>query len=150
MMPPPVNTAEDAAEDALEALQTALAAEHAAIYGYGVAGAHLTDDDRERAAAAFDDCRRHRDLLAGMIAAAGAEPGAAAAAYRLPSPVNTAADARALAARLESGRAAAYARIVETARTADLRRLAADALGVATVRRLAWGAPLPTFPGLAP
>ena len=133
----------------LDALQAALAAEHAAIYGYGVAGAHLASADREQAAAGFDDCRRRRDLLTQLITTAGAEPAAAAPAYELPFPVDSATSARALAAYLEDGRAAVYAQLVESARAGRLRRSAAEALAVATVRGLGWGARLTAFPGLS-
>jgi hypothetical protein len=56
-------------ERELAAAQTALAAEHAAIYGYAVVGAHLSGDERARAIAVYQAHRRRRDELARLIAA---------------------------------------------------------------------------------
>ena len=83
---------------AVHALQAALAAEEAAIFGYGVAGAHLSGN---RKAAAEQDWTGHneaRDTLAAMISALGAAPVPAQAFYQLPLRVHDAASATALAA----------------------------------------------------
>ena len=64
------------ASTAVPALQAALAAENAAIFGYGVAGAHLTGNSL---AAAEQDWTTHneaRDTLAAMIRQLGATPAA--------------------------------------------------------------------------
>ena len=71
------------------ALQAALAAENAAIFGYGVAGAHLTGSSL---AAAEQDWTRHneaRDTLAAMIRQLGATPAAAQASTSFPSGCTT-------------------------------------------------------------
>jgi len=85
-----------AAPGALSALQAVLAAEDAAIFGYGVAGAHLTGS---RLAAAEQDWTGHnraRDALAAMISRLGAAPVAAQAFYQLPFAVHDTATATAL------------------------------------------------------
>ena len=82
--------------DQTEALQAALAGEHAAIYAVGVAGGHLHGG---QFTAAGDLLRRHRERrerLDAMVVAAGAKPVAAAPAYDLPSAVTTPAGATAL------------------------------------------------------
>jgi hypothetical protein len=133
---------------ALDALQTALAAEHAAVYGYGVAGAHLRGSAQAQARAAHDAHRAHRDQLSQLIHSRKGEPAGAAPAYSLPFPVASGAAARRLATRLEDGVAAAYADLVAAAGDQALRQLAARALQEAAVRAVRWrGRSLP-FPGL--
>ena len=65
-MPPPVIRAE------LQALQAALAAEHAAVYGYGVAGAMLTGAEQARAMTDWKAHQEARDTLQAMITKLGA------------------------------------------------------------------------------
>ena len=129
------------------ALQAALAAEHAAVYGYGVAGAHLSGA-RQKAAA--QDWRIHeasRDALAAMITALGAQPVAAAAAYRLPFPVNSGRAAVSLAAYLEDRVATAYLGVVALRET-RLRMFGARALELAALRAAGWRGRTLAFPGL--
>jgi hypothetical protein len=132
---------------AVGALQAALAAEHAAVYGYGVAGAHLSGA-RQKAAA--QDWRIHeasRDTLAAMITALGAQPVAAAAAYRLPFRVNSGRDAVALAAYLEDRVATAYLGVVALTET-RLRMFGARAVESAALRAAGWRGRTLAFPGL--
>ncbi len=89
---------------AVRALQVALTAEHAAVYGYGVAGAHLAGARQKAAARAWAGHMAAQDTLAAMITALGAEPVAAAPAYRLPFPVRNAPAAILLAAPGQPGR----------------------------------------------
>jgi len=132
---------------AVGALQAALAAEHAAVYGYGVAGAHLSGA-RQRAAA--QDWRIHeasRDALAAMITALGAQPVAAATAYRLPFRVNSGRAAVSLAAFLEDRVATAYLGVVALSET-RLRLFGARALESAALRAAGWRGRTLAFPGL--
>jgi hypothetical protein len=132
---------------AVGALQAALAAEHAAVYGYGVAGAHLSG---ARQQAAAQDWRIHeasRDALAAMITALGAQPVAAAAAYRLPFRVNSGRDAVALAAYLEDRVATAYLGVVALTET-RLRMFGARAVESAALRAAGWRGRTLAFPGL--
>src|SRR2546423_782320 len=82
------------------ALQAALAAENAAIFGYGVAGAHLTGSSQAAAEQDWTGHNQARDTLAAMISARGAAPAAARAYYQLPFRVHDAASATRLAAHL--------------------------------------------------
>lgn len=122
----------------VEALGAALAAEHAAVWGYGVVGAALPGDRRETAEASE---RAHRDARDGLVAALverGADPGGPEGGYELPFPVLSAADAAELAVALEDGVAAAWVRVLGDAAGPSTRRLAVEALGATEVRAVAW------------
>jgi hypothetical protein len=132
---------------AVGALQAALAAEHAAVYGYGVAGAHLSGARRRAAAQDWQIHQASRDALAAMITALGAQPVAAAAAYRLPFRVSTGRAAVMLAAFLEDRVAAAYLGVVALSQ-ARLRLFGARALESAALRAAGWRGRALAFPGL--
>ncbi|MFF8368300.1 ferritin-like domain-containing protein [Streptomyces lydicus] len=143
----------DDAEDAdgtaeLTAVQAALAAEHAAVYGYGVVGGRISAARRKEALAAYDAHRARRDALHREVRDLGGTPQAAAAAYELPFPVPDAAAAVRLAAELEDRLAAVYADLVR-AGSRVRRREAAGALREAAVRAVRWRGGGVAFPGLA-
>ena len=52
---------------AAAALQTALAAEHAAVYGYGIAGAHLATVPRRLAAARYPSAMSSRRVSSSLV-----------------------------------------------------------------------------------
>lgn len=131
----------------LAALQTALEAEHAAIYGYGVVGARVGDDRRKEAQRGYDAHRALRDELSRRITGLGGTPRAAAAAYALPFPVPDAAAAVRLAAELEDRVAAVHADLVRACSGAR-RRSAAGSLREAAVRAVHWRGSGVAFPGL--
>ncbi|GHC71893.1 ferritin-like domain-containing protein [Streptomyces cinnamoneus] len=134
--------------EALAAAQAALAAEHAAVYGYGVVGGRVDDARETEAREAYDAHRARRDAMIRAVRDLGAEPGAAAAAYALPFPVPDANAAVRLAAELENRVAAVYADLVRAA-TGGLRGEAAAALREAAVRAVRWSGGSVAFPGLA-
>jgi hypothetical protein len=137
-----------ATPETIAALQGALAAEHVAIFGYGVLGAHLLGVQRQNADQMWNSHRARRDRLRSYVEAGGAKAVVAAPAYRLPSPVSSPRTAVQLAARLEDGVTAGYAGLAGAADPA-LRRYAAQAMQEATVRAVRWrGAPSAAFPGL--
>lgn len=131
------------------ALQSVLAAEQAACYGYGVVGAHLPGSGPQRASATeyWVGHMRARDQLAQMITSAGGQPGQAAVAYQLPIQVTSAADATQLAAMLEDGVAQAYLTLVAQP-GAGMRAFGADGVRTAALRALAWRGTTEAFPGL--
>ncbi len=134
---------------AVQALQAALAAEEAAIFGYGVAGAHLSGN---RKSAAEQDWTRHneaRDTLTAMISALGATPAAAQAFYQLPFDVHDAASAAKLAAYLEDGVTRAYLGIVAVS-DRRLRTFGALAMQSPAERAAFWRGSTEAFPGLDP
>ncbi|MGX4689511.1 ferritin-like domain-containing protein [Streptomyces sp. JNUCC 63] len=135
-------------ERQLEALQAALAAEHATVYGYGVVGGRVGESRRKEARAAYDAHRARRDTLVREIRDLGARPVAAAAAYTLPFPVPDSAAAVRFAAALEERVAGVYSDLVR-ASTGERRREAAGALREAAVRAVRWRGESVAFPGLA-
>ncbi|QHY98504.1 hypothetical protein SSPS47_25675 [Streptomyces sp. S4.7] len=133
---------------ALDAARAALAAEHAAVYGYGVVGGRVGDERRGEATTAYDAHRARRDSLARTVRDLGGKPVAAAAAYALPFEVPDAAAAIKLAADLEDRIAGVYSDLVRAAE-GPLRQDAAGALREAAVRAVRWRGSGVAFPGLA-
>ncbi|MEU4067197.1 ferritin-like domain-containing protein [Streptomyces wedmorensis] len=133
---------------ALDAAQAALAAEHAAVYGYGVVGGRIGTERRPEARAAYEAHRARRDALRRTVRDLGGTPVAAEAAYALPFPVADPAGAVRLAAVLEDRVAGVYSDLVRAA-GGPMRREAAAALREAAVRAVRWRGSDVTFPGLA-
>jgi hypothetical protein len=137
-----------------EALRGALAAEHAAVWGYGVVGAALGAGAASAAGAAETAHRDLRDRLTALLTERNAEPVPAKGGYVLPFPVLSEVDAAALGAVLEDGVAAAWVRVLGQAAERSTRELAVGALSAAEVRAVAWRtaagqAPVTrAFPGL--
>jgi hypothetical protein len=135
-----------------EALQRCLAAEHAAVYGYGVVGGVLAGIDTAAKLQAYaDSCyaahRARRDALTNRLARIGKTPVAAHPAYQLPFRVAGVAGCRSLARTIERRTAAIYAFAVS--QTVDAARATAvDALTDCAIREVAWGADPQSFPGL--
>ena len=132
----------------LTALQAALAAEHAAVYGYGVVGGRIREGRRTEAKAAYDAHRARRDALVREVRDLGGTPVAASAAYALPFAVPDSAAAVRLAAELEDRVAGVYSDLVR-ASTDGLRGTATEALREAAVRAVRWRGGSVPFPGLA-
>ena len=135
------------AMDQTDALQAALAGEHAAIYAVGVAGGHL---HRDQFSAAGLLLRRHRDRrerLDALITTAGAKPVAAAAAYDLPSQVTDPTTATALIRLVEQRLAAVYGDLVEAATDTKTRAYAVQALVSCAHEQAAWGGAPTALPG---
>ncbi|MGQ4480843.1 ferritin-like domain-containing protein [Streptomyces sp. SAS_276] len=137
---------EKAAE--LTAVQAALAAEHAAVYGYGVVGGRIREGRRQEAKTAYDAHRARRDALVREVRGLGGTPVAASAGYALPFSVPDSAAAVQLAAELEDRVAGVYSDLVRAA-TGGLRGTAAEALREAAVRAVRWRGGSVPFPGLA-
>lgn len=134
---------------AMSALQAALAAEQAACYGYGVVGAHLNGSHSGTRSADADWVAHQlaRDSLAALITSAGAEPTPAAIAYQLPVHVQTPAQAKSLAVRLEDSVAQAYVGLVALTES-SLRALGTRELTAAALRAAAWRHATAAFPGI--
>jgi hypothetical protein len=136
------------------ALREALAAEHTAVWGYGVVGAALGPAARATVTGAETAHRDIRDRLTALLEDRKADPVPAQAAYELPFPVISAVDAAKLAVVLEDGVSAAWVRVLDQAAQNDTRQLAVDTLGATEVRAVAWrvqagATPVTTpFPGL--
>jgi Domain of unknown function (DUF4439) len=135
--------------ETIRALQTALAAEHTAVYGYAVAGAHLTGAKQKAATRDWIAHQTARDALTAMVAALGVQPVPASATYQLPFAVHSAPAAVALLALLEDGLATAYLGVVPL--TSDrLRLFGARGVQTAALRATGWRGSTLAFPGLQP
>jgi hypothetical protein len=136
------------------ALGGALAAEHAAIWGYGVVGSALAADAQSLATASEIAHRDARDRVFTLLAGRDTEPAGAEGAYSLPFPVLSPTDAAALAVVLEDGVAAAWVRVLDQSVERTTRELAVGVLSATEVRAVGWrGAAGQTpvtraFPGL--
>ncbi|MGA5727047.1 ferritin-like domain-containing protein [Streptomyces seoulensis] len=132
----------------LTALQAALAAEHAAVYGYGVVGGRIGAPRQGEARTAYDAHRAARDTLARSVRDLGGDPVAASPAYALPFSVADSSAALRLAAQLEERLAGVYADLVR-ATTGSRRTTATASLRESAVRATRWSGQAPAFPGLA-
>jgi hypothetical protein len=133
------------------ALQKTLAAEHATIFVFGALGGRASALPPSALRSALDTAYashvERRDALRTMIEADGGAPVAAEAAYRLPTPLTTAAQIAAEALRVERACATTYAALV--AATSDTeRRWAIDALVTTAVGEAAFGGLPEALPGL--
>lgn len=132
---------------AVRALQTALAAEHAAIYGYGIVGAQGGPRYEHAAVRDWNAHKTHRDRVVALLRKRRVAPVGARAGYALPFDVDGPRTAARLAAHLEDGVAAAYLELVAVTDT-GLRALGARMLRDATIRGARWGASTAAFPGM--
>jgi len=117
-------------------LAALLAAEHAAIYGYGVLGARLDDATRRTALTAYDSHRARRDQLAALLRSTGESPAPPAAGYDVATPTREA--ALALAVRLEEGLSLRWRDLVAGTDDRALRTLAVGGLQETAVRAATW------------
>jgi len=129
------------------ALQSALAAEEAAVYGYGIVGANLTGSPQAAAKAGWVAHQTAADALEAMLQSRGAQPTAAAAGYLLPITVRSDSEAVSLAVILEDRIEAAYLGLVALNSTA-IRQFGALQLRAAALRAAAWRGSTVAFPGL--
>jgi len=134
----------------VEALQTALAAEHAAIYVYGALGARTSESAQAplfaQVADAYATHRAWRDHLSRRLVDEGAVPTPAAPTYELPNTPPTAIGVVRAARNLEADCAETYAYVVANTAGQD-RRWAVGALTRTAVRQVAFGGAPGPFPG---
>jgi hypothetical protein len=124
------------------AWQGALAAEHEAVFAYGLLGPRLTSTGLAQACETAHQALR--DATAAAIAAAGLVPVPPASDYPRLYPVPDAAAAQAVAVRVEDGCATAWrflylvAASTTGAQARRLRGIAQDALTASAVRSVRW------------
>lgn len=135
----------------LDALQTTLAAEHAAVFVLGALGAQTSQSATPALFADVTDAytthRQRRDDLIAMIRSAGGEPVAAEPGYELPVDLATTGAITARALRLEQDAAATYAFLVAST-TEAARAWAVRALVDTALRELRFGGRPQRLPGL--
>ncbi|MFE6647123.1 DUF4439 domain-containing protein [Nocardioides sp. NPDC057772] len=133
-----------------EAVQAALAVEHAAIFVLGALGGRTSASSAPALARAltdaYDDHVNAREALAARVVAAGIEPVAPSAVYDLPGRIGTESGIGAAALRLEKDTAATYLSLAPKATGAD-RTLLIQLLCRAAARQLDLGAKPTAFPG---
>ncbi|MCW2846762.1 MAG: hypothetical protein JWR90_736 [Marmoricola sp.] len=135
----------------VQALQKALAAEHAAVHLYGLLGGQSSKSQQPVLFARLDDAyeqhRASRDRLTVLVAARGAEPVAAEVDYDVPGPTSTPAQIEGVARTIERRVTRTYGELV--ANTAgDDRRWAITALDASALREVSFGVAPSSFPGL--
>ena len=132
------------------ALQDALAAEHAAVYVFGVLGAQTSEVEQstlfDSLLAAYQQHRSARDALVARIRKLGVQPVAAAPAYELPNAVSTPTQVVRAALVTEHRVTQTYGTLVAQT-VGDDRSWAVDALGASAVRQLRFGGRPESFPG---
>jgi hypothetical protein len=129
----------DRPSDAVQAaLFDAVAAEHAAIYGYGIVSAHSSPDENDLVSAAMAEHRERREAAIAMLTGRSAKAPLPAAGYQLPMPVNNPNDAANLAVRMEDDCAVAWRAAIERASSEQDRAFAVTALTEAAVTAARW------------
>lgn len=138
----------------LEAMQTALAAEQAAIWAYGVVGTYAALTRRAAVAAIEQAHRARRDQLESLIVAASAIPNPGLAAYQLPSPITDPTSAISVAGQIEERLSAVWRFTLGNCDTSTTRTFALSALIESSIQSLTWrqvtsgnAAALNPFPG---
>ncbi len=134
----------------VEAMQRTLADEHAALYLYGVLGAHASASRTPVLYTAVDQAYAahlaRRDRLTALLEDAGEDPVASEPGYRIPAPLRTDQQVAQEGLRLERGSAARYLWLVENS-TDDVRALGVSALRNTAVRELGLRGSPEIFPG---
>ncbi|MCP2169621.1 ferritin-like domain-containing protein [Goodfellowiella coeruleoviolacea] len=139
--------------DAVDGLQQALAAEHAAVWSYGLAAAFLGSASQAAAAEGSSVHQGRAEANERWIKGAGATPRAAEPAYVPPEQVTNATTAAAMLATVESDVCVAWRGVLERTDDAALRGIALAALTDAAVRATRWRVTAgqtpatPAFPG---
>jgi hypothetical protein len=135
-----------------DVLVSLVAAEHAAVYAYGVLGPRLDDAARTLALAAYDGHRQTRDSLLARLKSRGLTAPGASPAYVVPA--TTRAAALAVAVRLEEQLAVLWRDLVASTDLAaadlELRRLALRNLSDCAVRATRWRLAAGTRPATVP
>jgi hypothetical protein len=129
--------AQGGSDEAVTALQTALAAEHAALWAYGLVAAY----DTKSAATVTTMITGHqsaRDTAANLIVQGGATPVGPQPAYTSPKPVTDVATALDLALTIESDCADAWRAVIGSTDDSTLRGTALSALTDAAMRMVTW------------
>ena len=135
----------------VQALQKALAAEHAAVFLYGLLGAQSSQSRQpelfSRLTSAYTAHRAARDELTVLVAARGSDPVASKTDYEVPGATTTPAQIQAVARLVESRVTSTYGELVGNTAGRD-RRWAIAAVEASALRELTFGTAPSDFPGL--
>ena len=134
----------------LDALQSTLAAEHAALFVVGYLGAQTSESAQaelfEALTSSYAAHRSLRDELAARVRTSGNDPAAAAAAYDIVDVAGDSGLIRQQALEVERACSAAYGFLVASSPSAE-RRFAVDALIETALREVALGGQPRLLPG---
>lgn len=128
------------------ALFDAVAAEHAAIYGYGMVSAHVMPEDNDLVSTSVAQHRDRREAAVALMNEQSVKVPLPAAGYQLPMVVNNAANAAKLAIRLESDCAVAWRAVLEQTDSEQNREFAVKALTQCAVLAARWRKVLGAWP----
>ncbi len=149
--PPGATSSVDAV--AADALQNALATEHAALWVYSLIIAFLPAGQATRARADLEAHRMLRGQVEQTLTDIGARPVSAQPAYATPQPVTDARSAGNVAVTAETDALRAWRAVLEHTADVLLRKAALQALTEGTLRCARWrtttdqSPAIPTFPG---
>lgn len=136
----------------VEALQKALAGEHAAVHLYGLLGAQSSKSRQPvlfaRLNRAYSEHRAARDRLTVLVTAKGRDPVAAEVDYEVPGPTSTPAQIESVALVIERRVTRTYGETVAHTSGGD-RGFAITALDESALREVAFGGAPTSFPGLS-
>ena len=124
--------------EAVDPLQVALAAEHAAMWVYGLVSAFLPGEFGDAQKSGTAEHALRRDYLQTTLSAAGATPVAPEAAYVPKTPVTDAKSASQVVATAEADCASAWLAVIDHTDDAGLRTTALHALVAASRRGTPW------------
>lgn len=147
---PAVPTPTPAGTGQVPALQEALAAEHAVVWGYGVVGGKVGEELLQQVREVDAVHRTRRDTTAALLGRYGGEPVPTEPSYALPFPVTDRRSALRLAVHLEEGATAAWRYAVAATDDRAVRRVALAATADAAVRATRWRILVPVTPATLP
>lgn len=134
-------------DQAITSLRSALEAEHAAVWVYGLASAYGSSP---RVRSAIDEGtnehRAHRDTAESVLQGAGQVPPPTQVAYALPSAVTDQTSAIQALVTAEKDCQVGWRSVLETTDDAGLRKIALDALTVSATRATRWRITIGTQP----
>jgi hypothetical protein len=137
-LPPFAPTAGPLPPDAVDAVQAALGAEHAAIWVYGLVSAFLPADLSAPVNEGITAHRARRDATERLLDSVGVLPRPAEAAYLPPSPVNNRNSAVSVLVTAEVDASIAWRAVLDRTDDPALRQSALDALTSSAVRATRW------------
>lgn len=124
----------------------AVAAEHAAIYGYGVVSAHVMPDDNELVSQSVAEHRDRREAALKILGDRSGKAPLPAPGYQLPLVVTAQKTAAKLAVRMESDCAVAWRAVLEQSDSDSDREFATKALTQCAVLAARWRKVLGAWP----
>jgi len=145
-MTSPTPTPDRPSEADKAAVFDAVAAEHAAIYGYGIVSAHSAPDENELVSQALAQHRERREAAISMLTERSAKAPLPAVGYQLPFAVANSVDAAKLAVRMENDCAVAWRAVIEQATAEQDRAFGVTALTESAVLAARWNQVLGVWP----